>query len=110
MCSAFTYLTFPSSLCHQFRSGDYTADPCLGREWEVGWGLVLQDTADMGRTREDVHDDVTMASVFFFCPFSPPGAGEALPGMTEIVFRALSTLKVLSACRFPTLINSVNSL
>lgn len=30
--------------------------------------------------------------------------------MTEIVFRALSTLKVLSACRFPTLINSVNSL
>lgn len=41
---------------------------------------------------------------------SPPGGGEALPGMTEIVFRALSTLKVLSACRFPTLINSVNSL
>lgn len=30
--------------------------------------------------------------------------------MTEIVFRALSTLKVLSACRFPTLINSVKSL
>lgn len=41
---------------------------------------------------------------------SPPVGGEALPGMTEIVFRALSTLKVLSACRFPTLINSVNNL
>lgn len=72
-------------------------------------GLVLQDTADIGRTRED---DVTTLSVcccWFGSP-SPPGGGEALPGMTEIVFRALSTLKVLSACRFPTLINSVNSL
>lgn len=39
-------------------------------------------------------------------PWWPGG----LPGMTEMVFRALSTLKVLSACRFPTLINSVNSL
>lgn len=32
--------------------------PDWAESGEVGGVLVLQDTADMGRTREDVHDDV----------------------------------------------------
>lgn len=34
-------------------------------DWErvgSGWGLELQDTADMGRTREDVHNAITIVS------------------------------------------------
>lgn len=73
-------------------------------------GLVLQDMADTGRQREDVHDAIMIVSQLVLCPVAPWWGHEALPGMTEIVFRALSTLKVLSAWRFPTLINSVNSL
>lgn len=33
-----------------------------------------------------------------------------LPGITDIVFKALRTLNVRSACRLPTLINSVSNL
>lgn len=63
-------------------------------------------TNKRGRLRRRYDDECLWGRGFL----SPPSGGEALPGMTEIVFRALRTLKVLSACRFPTLINSVNSL
>lgn len=83
-----------------------TPDGAESGEWA---GLILQDTADTGDGQERT---LTATSRWRAFGLSPPGGGggEALPGMTEIVFRALSTLKVLSACRLPTLINSVNSL
>lgn len=82
-----------------------TPDWAESGEWA---GLILQDTADTGDGQERT---LTATSRWRAFDLSPPGGGgEALPGMTEIVFRALSTLKVLSACRLPTLINSVNSL
>lgn len=61
-------------------------------------------------TRGWTRPDYKSLLVLLTIPLSSPDGGTALPGMTEIVFRALSTLNVLSACRFPTLINSVNSL
>lgn len=82
-----------------------TPDWAESGEWA---GLILQDTADTGDGQERTLTATSRWRVFDLSP--PGGGGEALPGMTEIVFRALSTLKVLSACRLPTLINSVNSL
>lgn len=59
MCSADT-----SDFSFGTTSGQVTAPGATDWAESGKWaGLVLQDTADMVRTREDVHDEVTMTGV-----------------------------------------------